>query len=277
MPLVSEESTEASSALQPFFEHLCQANYVPEPSLKNANGRLDKISRYIKSKLSIADSFIKHILLGPNIHLQTIQEQLKDSHSAVLQRLSTAITSLLETGLLSVLTSAEKQVAMIYAKTRHRSVNDAMNGTHPSLLLGQLEESCSMCEQPIHFEDYWHSRCESGHPFCKCIKKNLTHQTLLTGLVRCSLTLLSIQSPGISKVCGLCQRQYLKESFFLGPEVNANFSTGKEAGGDVTMSRDPTEGDAVTSDYPTEPTLRLFEALVAACDFCLYCGGRFIG
>lgn len=65
--------------------------------------------------------------------------------------------------------------------------------------------------------------CESGHPF-----------------TRCSLSLLSIQEPGISKHCALCERQFL-DSSKLGPHDSQS----------------------------------LFGRLFDAFDTCPYCGGKY--
>ncbi|KAF2147533.1 uncharacterized protein K452DRAFT_217535 [Aplosporella prunicola CBS 121167] len=55
-------------------------------------------------------------------------------------------------------------------------------------------EQCEICDDIIEFEDFLWARCVQGHQF-----------------VRCALTFLAIQAPGISKFCGVCGRQYLDE------------------------------------------------------------------
>ena len=86
-------------------------------------------------------------------------------------------------------------------------------------------------------------------------------------VVRCSLTFLSIQGPGITRFCGLCHRHVLSESFLLGSEVNDNIIVNCE---DTNTSIE--DESVAKDDLP-----RLIELIVAAFDKCVYCGGHFIG
>ncbi|KAI9886377.1 MAG: hypothetical protein M1823_001831 [Watsoniomyces obsoletus] len=65
--------------------------------------------------------------------------------------------------------------------------------------------------------------------------------------VRCSLTLLAIQAPGHSRHCGVCGRIFLTDAAF---EHN----------------------DEQSDRRPSLPQL-----LIAACDVCAFCGGKFAG
>lgn len=74
--------------------------------------------------------------------------------------------------------------------------------------------------------------------------------------VRCGLSFLAIQVPGEAKSCNLCNIQYLNEH-----EVSA-------------FDYQPT-ADATQGDDTTKPRLSLARILFAACDVCIYCGGRY--
>jgi len=89
-------------------------------------------------------------------------------------------------------------------------------------LLAQSADLCSICGSQISLTA---TACESGHPFS-----------------RCSLSLLSIQEPGISKQCAMCERQFLDISK-LEPQDSQSLS------------------------------VRLFDAL----DTCPYCSGKYRG
>ncbi len=72
-------------------------------------------------------------------------------------------------------------------------------------------------------------------------------------LARCTLTFLAIQAPGISKVCGICGKQYLTENYLLKEDIL----------------------DDCNSESSESPTL--LQLLLTAFDKCIYCGGKFVG
>ena len=76
---------------------------------------------------------------------------------------------------------------------------------------------------------------------------------------RCGLTFLAIQAPGLCNFCGICGKQYLKSS--------------------SVEIQNPIPG--VTNDIEMDPTIigkkPLSEQLAAACNKCVYCGGKFVG
>ncbi|KAA8649592.1 uncharacterized protein ATNIH1004_002263 [Aspergillus tanneri] len=92
---------------------------------------------------------------------------------------------------------------------------------------GQLVfEKCEICDTGIAWYSGREAQCVEGHVF-----------------VRCGLTSLSIQDPGISKFCSVCATEYLNEDL-----VEASYGT----------------------DIP-EATRILFDAF----DTCIYCNGKF--
>nr|OQO30134.1 hypothetical protein B0A51_02874 [Rachicladosporium sp. CCFEE 5018] len=92
------------------------------------------------------------------------------------------------------------------------------------------QEKCIVCSQELPFESLFWSRCPSGHQYS-----------------RCALTFLSIQEPGQSKRCRLCDAQHLNEYALLTPDNTTGNS-------DEHFAR----------------------VLFTACKKCLYCGGKFV-
>ncbi|KAF2157826.1 hypothetical protein K461DRAFT_290101 [Myriangium duriaei CBS 260.36] len=102
----------------------------------------------------------------------------------------------------------------------------------------QRHEVCNTCGSKITFESLRWSRCEQGHQFS-----------------RCGLTFLSIQAPGISKHCRICSTRFLNEYKRASLQVSND-------GLDPRLAVDQSEP--------------LLQALFAACNVCVYCGGSFI-
>ncbi|CAI7617824.1 unnamed protein product [Penicillium pancosmium] len=63
---------------------------------------------------------------------------------------------------------------------------------------GHLFEKCDICDAGIPWASVTEARCESGHLF-----------------VRCGLTSLAIQEPGVSKYCSTCQTEFLDEELIV--------------------------------------------------------------
>lgn len=124
-------------------------------------------------------------------------------------------------------------------------------------------QSCQICHQPIPFESLMWAKCASGHQ-----------------LSRCALSFLPIQEPGTTKSCGICGLQYLKEKVFSAfdpatediemAEVPSAESNTDAAANDtwVEVSRNP--------NASPQPTRTLAQMISAACDVCIYCGGKFV-
>ena len=125
----------------------------------------------------------------------------------------------------------------------------------------QWSESCTICKQRVPFESLKWARCATGHQFS-----------------RCSLTFLAIQGPGISKFCRICNAQYLNEAAL--PEFVPTSDEGIEM---TDLANEQTEGTSeqwvqVTQNAGSkmEPKASLARLLFAACDVCIFCGGRFV-
>ena len=139
-------------------------------------------------------------------------------------------------------------------------------------------ETCAICESTILFENLTEASCLRGHQcgeltiFNKALNlKRANEQKVLhttqwflfallpyailicmvsnQAIVRCALTFLAITSPGISKRCELCGREFLNEHV-------------------VTVEEDRVFG-------AHQPSLACW--LFRKFDSCPYCGGKYIG
>jgi hypothetical protein len=138
-------------------------------------------------------------------------------------------------------------------------------GASPASTTG-ADEKCEICDSDIPFESLTSAKCLEGHEFGKNVDLIMcyhgTNQCLI--LVRCALTFLAIQAPGISNFCGICSKQYLSEAYLDSdstPHMNVESDT------------DSLNDD---SERRVEPP-SLARTLFAACETCVYCGGRFVG
>ncbi|KAI9764948.1 MAG: hypothetical protein M1840_007973 [Geoglossum simile] len=138
-----------------------------------------------------------------------------------------------------------------------------------------LFELCEVCEEPIGWQDVKFARCSNNHVF-----------------VRCALTFLAIQRPGISKYCGVCGKEYLSEGATQLERVITPDEGGASAPAETPNTKglaqvllevamgDETEDRALnTAEGEKPPTMEtrpsLASLLFAACDVCVYCGGKF--
>src|ERR1700742_4966500 len=86
-------------------------------------------------------------------------------------------------------------------------------------------------------------------------------QTAKYHIARCSLTLLAIQAPLVSKHCGICGKQYLNEAKL-----------------DILWSPNAapdSENEPNSSIMEPQESLSLAKLLLTACKSCIYCGGKF--
>ncbi|KAJ4347147.1 uncharacterized protein N0V89_011085 [Didymosphaeria variabile] len=104
-------------------------------------------------------------------------------------------------------------------------------------------DTCDFCSADIPLEDLETATCQNGHEFS-----------------RCGLSFLAIQRPRISKACALCKTPYLSDEFVWV----------QEEGREKSIER------ADSEEGRTQP-VSLARALFAACDVCIYCGGKFTG
>lgn len=101
---------------------------------------------------------------------------------------------------------------------------------------GEIFERCDICNSAMSWYSSQESQCAAGHLFGRLSLAGyqVTHADLI---VRCNLSFLSIQDPGISKVCSNCGTEYLSEEL-------------------------------------VEPS-RIYRMVSDAFDTCIYCGGKF--
>ncbi|KAL1646365.1 hypothetical protein SLS58_003325 [Diplodia intermedia] len=166
-------------------------------------------------------------------------------------------------------------------------------------------ERCEICDDSIGFESFAWARCGQGHEFGEFTKEqgivNLGSSRLMrVPAVRCSLTFLAIQAPGISKLCGICGKRYLNEESVVRTDKLAGADTSQQdvampdvdggqqgdnlpwaetnvtSEGSSKQGAGTGQGQAATVDCGRSP-ITLARMLFAACDVCIYCGGKFVG
>ena len=82
----------------------------------------------------------------------------------------------------------------------------------------------------------------------------------MADLDRCLMTFLTIQAPGISRSCGVCGVQYLKEVVLSNDELATSDGNG--------------DGDGDTRAAVPISSARI---ILATCGRCIQCGGKLIG
>ncbi|KAI9780964.1 MAG: hypothetical protein M1839_006403 [Geoglossum umbratile] len=149
-----------------------------------------------------------------------------------------------------------------------------------------LFERCEICGESVGWQDVATARCANNHIF-----------------VRCALTFLAIQGPRISKYCGVCGKEYLREDIIRLEKVGTLDEGGEsaqagipnteglakvlleaamEVGADDTASLPSKGGRAPDSPIARELSdmrgaeSSLASLLFGACDVCVYCGGKFL-
>ena len=78
----------------------------------------------------------------------------------------------------------------------------------------EIVEACSFCAAPIPFDSLSSASCTNGHPY-----------------TRCRLSFLSIQFPGVTKYCGVCNAPFFSDEFVVDQEE------------ETVLSRSPTPKD----------------------------------
>ncbi|KAI9663305.1 MAG: hypothetical protein M1831_002589 [Alyxoria varia] len=104
---------------------------------------------------------------------------------------------------------------------------------------GKSFEDCIVCGAPLPFTAMNWARCENEHQFS-----------------RCSLTFIAIQEPGVSRFCGICDRQYLNEHHLLSVDAGVEGATS-------TFNTNNGPGTPVDSD---QNIMSLVEILVSSLD-----------
>ncbi|KAF2402626.1 hypothetical protein EJ06DRAFT_580839 [Trichodelitschia bisporula] len=121
-----------------------------------------------------------------------------DTNTSLIRTLAVATHRIPHTTYRASLISTKilEAYSMAVSKTRALSAQEVED---IDMLPAHEFERCEICGCPIHFEGFDEGRCEGGHEF-----------------VRCALTFLAIQAPGISRFCGLCERQFLTDAYLQG-------------------------------------------------------------
>ncbi|PGH23557.1 hypothetical protein AJ80_02337 [Polytolypa hystricis UAMH7299] len=121
----------------------------------------------------------------------------------------------------------------------------------------EVFEVCEICGAGLEWYDATEAQCAEGHVF-----------------VRCGLTLLAIQTPGISKRCANCDTEFLNEErLFADPDILATITMPSAS---ASASVPGTESENGVESGPGEARGSLLYVLFDKFDTCIYCGGKFL-
>lgn len=139
----------------------------------------------------------------------------------------------------------------------------------------EIFELCEFCGEIIGWTKSMDARCANGHVFG-----------------RCALTFLAIQAPGLTKKCRTCQKECLDDAFMkhwhtqsitglaeADVDQHADDSHASQGGSDQdsTSPRSRQHDFLPEDDQPAGVgTWSLPQALIVACNVCLYCGGKYV-
>ena len=171
----------------------------------------------------------------------------------------------------------------------------------------EMFELCEFCGEIIGWTESMDARCANGHVFgqlhcslsCLCsqsIETKLSFGYLtIPSLGRCALTFLAIQAPGLTKKCRMCQKECLDDAFMKHwhtqsitglAEANDNHTDQHADGSDNSQDGFGQNGtspclrqhDLLPEDnqHAGVGTWSLPQALIVACNVCLYCGGKYV-
>ncbi|KAK5016093.1 hypothetical protein LTR39_002262 [Cryomyces antarcticus] len=256
-----EASPTVKAGLRPWFHA-----FNPRAIVRSLKQNVVHDSKIIKSRSSRLLSLVKDAAPSP-----------KPLDLDIAAKLTDVVVSLSSEVLASLCKSDKRSgiILRVYSMVRAMTRQTLGDGTIQDSELGIGKENgdsehCEVCGAVIDFESLISARCANGHQF-----------------IRCALTFLAIQAPGISKFCGLCGIQYLNDSILqedveIAPASLSQPSNGIDEDGqtlkdalnaeDGGVEQIVTEGKQGANKIAT-----LARILFATCDVCVYCGGKYVG
>ncbi|RMY41837.1 hypothetical protein D0865_12176 [Hortaea werneckii] len=172
---------------------------------------------------------------------------ISEKHHVILQGLMGQVNGLakldLQQGPLGI------RMAQCYAVLSNKLHTGETDGFPGSM---RNQEVCTICGQEIPMESIKWARCSGGHQF-----------------QRCAVTMLPISDPSLSKSCRICATRYLDATQVPELQLDTYQPNSQTRGGDSEgATRDK-------SSAVPEPRSSLVRIMLAACDTCVLCGGRF--
>lgn len=159
---------------------------------------------------------------------------------------------------------------------------------------GDVFEICDICGEGIGWLDIHTAQCANNHLFGKRLFNDILRLESRSGWanrvcpVRCSLTFLAIQGPGQSKYCGLCGKVYLLDAKLLNYKTKLidDATTAYQAGSPASAVTEQAltsiadvghlGNQRVGGSDSGARSVSIAQLLLAACDLCIYCGGKFV-
>ncbi|KAI5364142.1 Putative transcription factor IIIC, 90kDa subunit, transcription factor IIIC zinc-finger [Septoria linicola] len=238
---------------------LSAENYADEIDLNNASDTLEMLLGRLKIYI-FANAEVRHAQAIRICDLAGGASVLRaECMVTIIRHIAGALLAIQHT--LIELNALSMNVKRIYDVALSKLDSNFKLGSFESSARDWSEE-CKICHQSIAFESFKWARCQQGHQFG-----------------RCALSLLAIQEPGTTKQCGVCNLQYLDETAvaeFMPASQDLQMVDVPE--GEVSRSTPANDMWVEISrggDATARSTTTLARLLFAACDVCIYCGGRF--
>ncbi|KAL5344089.1 transcription factor IIIC subunit delta N-term-domain-containing protein [Aspergillus crustosus] len=198
--------------------------------------RRDVVLRYI---LRNEDEVGAKRTLSPKVSYAAACCAIVQSNDAeLLSRARNVLENLAETSGVNLSDEIEKCSALGLGSTIDAKPADILEAPGGSIL-----EKCEVCETGIVWYSAGEAQCAAGHLFGRSQYVRVKMISLITLTVRCSLTFIAIQEPGVSKFCSRCESEYFDEDLVS-----------------QSLHSDIQQDCKILSDV---------------FDICIYCGGKF--
>lgn len=216
---------------------------------KDFSGGLDPIllAESVRTKLYFETNIVKARFEVLAAMFKNDGRYISEKHHVILQGLMGQVNGLakldLQQGPLGIRMA---QCYAVLSDKLHAGESDGFAGSMRN------QEVCTICEQEIPMESIKWARCSGGHQF-----------------QRCAVTMLPISDPSLSKSCRICATRYLDATQVPELQLDTYQPNSQTRGGDSE------EATRDKSSAVPEPRSSLVRIMLAACDTCVLCGGRF--
>lgn len=222
-------------------------NFAPES--KDLPGELDPIllAESVRTKLYFEISIVKARFEVLAAMFKKDRRSISDKHHVILQGLMGQVSALASPDLhQGALGTRMAQCYAVLSDKLHAGETDEAAGS------ARNQEMCTICGQEIPMESIKWGRCSGGHQF-----------------QRCAVTMLPISDPSLSRSCRICATRCLDTTQVPELQLESYQSDSQARGGDSA------EATSDKSSVVAEPRSSLARIMLAACDTCVLCGGRF--
>ncbi|KAK8236581.1 transcription factor IIIC subunit delta N-term-domain-containing protein [Phyllosticta capitalensis] len=206
-----EARAEESSARQTIMDQLAKTLGLDDSSAATPYAELVLSGRKnlsLQDERSLVQELRRHIYLDHDqiqrrygrllTHFFNPKQRNQHDDAPTILHLINQVLSMLKAHYVDSTTS--QKIRSVYAEMRTWLADPETDNAQDAAATSEATyvEQCEICDENIKFESFDWARCSQGHEF-----------------VRCALTFLAIQAPGISKLCGICGKRFLSEQHVL--------------------------------------------------------------